>query len=80
AAGIRACRLLGLLRRHELRRADRRTMLREFRLEPTSEPDEKPHSRGVTVTPARGALAIVRRRKDATTETSDSASAAQRSR
>lgn len=57
-----------------------RTMLREFRLEATSEPDEKPHSRGVTVTPARGALAIVRRRKDATPETSDSASAAERSR
>ncbi len=31
-----------------------RAMLREFRLEPTTEPDEKPHSRGVTVTP-RGA-------------------------
>lgn len=54
-----------------------RTMLREFRLEPTSQPDEKPHSRGVTVTPGRGGLAVVRRRKRATPETSDSVSAAE---
>ncbi|MGD9619459.1 MAG: cytochrome P450 [Mycolicibacterium sp.] len=52
-----------------------RTMLREFRLEPTTDADEKPHSRGVTVTPARGGRAIVRRRKAATTEVSDPLSA-----
>jgi len=54
-----------------------RTLLREFRLEPTNQPDEKPRSRGVTVTPARGALAIVHRRKAATPEASGSVSAAE---
>ena len=41
-----------------------RTILREFRLEPTDEPDEKPRSRGVTVTPGRGGRAVLRRRTD----------------
>jgi len=54
-----------------------RTLLREFRLEPTNQPDEKPRSRGVTVTPARGALAIVHRRKAATPKASGSVSAAE---
>ncbi len=53
-----------------------RTMLREFRLEPTSEPDEKPHSRGVTVTPGRGGRAVVRRRRTPAPRTSDSVSVA----
>ena len=44
-----------------------RTILREFRLEPTDEPDEKPHSRGVTVTPGRGGRAVVHRRTSGTT-------------
>jgi len=57
-----------------------RTMLREFRMEPTTDPDEKPHSRGVTVTPARGGRAIVHRRQRATPETPDSVSAAERGR
>ncbi len=39
-----------------------RTILREFRIEPADEPDEKPHSRGVTVTPGRGGRVVVRRR------------------
>ncbi|MGB1225783.1 MAG: cytochrome P450, partial [Mycobacterium sp.] len=51
-----------------------RTMLREFRLEPTSEPDEKPHSRGVTVTPGRGGRAVVHRRNKSTPCSADSAS------
>jgi cytochrome P450 len=54
-----------------------RTMLREFRLEPTSEPDEKPHSRGVTVTPARGGRAVVHRRKNASARDTDSVSMAE---
>ncbi|MCH9667606.1 MAG: cytochrome P450 [Actinomycetia bacterium] len=51
-----------------------RTMLREFRLEPTSEPDEKPHSRGVTVTPARGGRAVVHRRNTSRPHSTDSVS------
>ena len=39
-----------------------RTMLREFSLVPTSERDERWHSRGITNAPAKGGLAIVRRR------------------
>lgn len=54
-----------------------RTMLREFRLEPTSEPDEKPHSRGVTVTPARGGRVVVRRRKHAAPTETPSVSVAE---
>ncbi len=39
-----------------------RTMLREFSLVPTSERDERWHSRGITNAPAKGGLAVVRRR------------------
>lgn len=56
-----------------------RTMLREFRLEPTAEPDEKPHSRGVTVTPGRGGRAVVRRRHKPEPRTTDSVSVAETS-
>ncbi|MDA2893488.1 cytochrome P450 [Mycolicibacterium sp. BiH015] len=56
-----------------------RTMLREFRLEPTSEPDEKPHSRGVTVTPGRGGRAVVRRRRKPEARSADSVSVAESS-
>lgn len=55
-----------------------RTLLREFRLEPTDAPDEKPHSRGVTVTPARGGRAVVHRRKAKTSKNADSVSVADR--
>ncbi len=54
-----------------------RTMLREFRIEPTSDPDEKPHSRGVTVTPARGGLAVMHRRKNVAPRHTDSTSMAE---
>ncbi|WP_370332766.1 cytochrome P450 [Mycolicibacterium hippocampi] len=54
-----------------------RTMLREFRLEPTDEADEKPHSRGVTVTPGRGGRAVVHRRKHAAPQQNDSVSVAE---
>ncbi len=56
-----------------------RTMLRQFQLEPTSEPDEKPHSRGVTVTPARGGRLAVRRRNHAAADATDSTSVAESS-
>ncbi|MFB1298357.1 cytochrome P450 [Mycobacterium sp. pW049] len=56
-----------------------RTMLREFRLEPTDEPDEKPHSRGVTVTPGRGGRAVVRRRHRPQQRSTDSVSVAESS-
>ena len=54
-----------------------RTILREFTLEPTNEPDEKPHSRGVTVTPGRGGRAVVHRRKDAAPRTESTVSVAE---
>ncbi|MBV5243533.1 MULTISPECIES: cytochrome P450 [Mycolicibacterium] len=57
-----------------------RTMLREFRLEPTDEPDEKPHSRGVTVTPGRGGRAVVRRRRTPASGDANSVSVAETSR
>ena len=53
-----------------------RGVLREFRIEPTSEPDEKPHSRGVTVTPARGGRVVVYRRNDVAPHDSSSVSVA----
>jgi cytochrome P450 len=53
-----------------------RTMLREFRLEPTNAPDEKFHSRGVTVTPGRGGRAVVYRRKAVVSNNADSVSVA----
>ena len=39
-----------------------RTLLRDFTLEPTSERDERWHSRGIASCPAKGGLAVVRRR------------------
>jgi cytochrome P450 len=39
-----------------------RTLLRDFTLEPTDDPPERSHSRGVAVAPAKGGLAVVRRR------------------
>jgi cytochrome P450 family 138 len=44
-----------------------RTLLREFTLEPTGEPDERWHSRGIANAPAKGGVAVVHRRtaKDA---------------
>lgn len=43
-----------------------RTMLREFRIVPTNEPDERIHTRGVTVSPGRGGRLVVHRRTDRT--------------
>ncbi|WP_137149090.1 cytochrome P450 [Mycolicibacterium sp. CR10] len=40
-----------------------RTMLRELRFEPTNAPDERRHSRGVSIAPGRGGRAVVFRRK-----------------
>jgi cytochrome P450 len=40
-----------------------RTLLRDFTLEPTTEPGERWHSRGIAYCPAKGGLAVVRRRK-----------------
>jgi cytochrome P450 len=57
-----------------------RTMLREFRLEPTSKPDEKPHSRGVTVTPGQGGRAVVHRRRKNSSHTADALSGAETNR
>jgi cytochrome P450 len=39
-----------------------RTLLRDFTLEPTSERDERWHSRGIASCPAKGGRAVVRRR------------------
>jgi cytochrome P450 len=39
-----------------------RTVLRHFAIEPTTAPDEKPHSRGVAYTPKSGGRAVLRRR------------------
>jgi cytochrome P450 len=39
-----------------------RTMLRDFSLLPTDEPAERWHSRGVANAPAKGGVAVVRRR------------------
>jgi hypothetical protein len=39
-----------------------RTMVRDFRLEPTSERGERWHSRGVAFCPAKGGRAVVHRR------------------
>lgn len=56
-----------------------RAMLREFTIEPTTEADEKPHSRGVTVTPGRNGRLVVRRRQHTTPRTTDSVSVAESS-
>lgn len=39
-----------------------RTVLRHFAIEPSTAPDEKPHSRGVAYTPKSGGRAVLRRR------------------
>lgn len=54
-----------------------RAMLRGFTIEPTTEPDEKPHSRGVTVTPARNGRLVVHRRRDTAARDADSLSVAE---
>lgn len=54
-----------------------RAMLREFTIEPTTEPDEKPQSRGVTVTPARNGRLVVHRRRDTAARDADSLSVAE---
>jgi cytochrome P450 len=41
------------------------TILREFTLAPTRTAAERPHSRGIAVAPAKGGLAVVRRRPSA---------------
>jgi cytochrome P450 len=41
-----------------------RELLRAYTLEPTSEPDERPRSRGIANAPAAGAIAVVHRRAD----------------
>lgn len=40
-----------------------RTLLRDFTLEPTTEPGERWHSRGIAYCPAKGGRAVVRRRR-----------------
>jgi hypothetical protein len=44
-----------------------RTVLRDVTLEPTTEPAERWHSRGVANAPGRGGLAVVHRRTATTT-------------
>jgi cytochrome P450 family 138 len=39
-----------------------RTMLRDFTLEPTNEPAEKRHNRGIAIAPGKGGMAVVHRR------------------
>jgi cytochrome P450 len=39
-----------------------RTMLRHVTLEPTDDPAERPHSRGIAVAPAKGGRAVIHRR------------------
>jgi cytochrome P450 len=53
-----------------------RTMLREFRFEPTDAPDEGRNYRGVAIAPARGARAVVYRRAAAASGDRDSVSVA----
>jgi cytochrome P450 len=52
-----------------------RTMLRDFTLVPTDEPDERWHSRGVANAPGKGGLAVVHRRKVPATPTAVTAGA-----
>jgi cytochrome P450 len=56
-----------------------RTMLRDVTLVPTDEPGERWHSRGVANAPAKGGLAVVRRRTAATIPPSGATSAGARS-
>jgi cytochrome P450 len=56
-----------------------RTLLRDFTLEPTDEPDERWHSRGVASAPAKGGIAVVRRRTAAAAPTPQTSTAGARS-
>jgi cytochrome P450 family 138 len=51
-----------------------RTMLRDFTLVPTSEPDERWHSRGIASAPGKGGLAVVHRRVARASSSSEAAS------
>ncbi|MFL6120848.1 cytochrome P450 [Actinophytocola sp.] len=51
-----------------------RTMLRDFTLAPTGEPDERWHSRGVANAPAKGGIAVVHRRRGGAVSSSVTAS------
>jgi hypothetical protein len=53
-----------------------RTMLRSFTLEPATEPNEQRRSRGIANAPARGGVAVVRRRMPATTTSATATSTA----
>ena len=55
-----------------------RTLLREFRFEPTDAPGERRHSRGVAIAPGQGGRAVVYRRKVRTSSDADSVSVADR--
>jgi hypothetical protein len=56
-----------------------RTLLRDFTLELTDEPDERWHSRGVASAPAKGGIAVVRRRDAAAAPTAQTSTAGARS-
>jgi len=43
-----------------------RTLLRDFTFEPTTDPPERSHNRGVAVAPAKGGIAVVHRRRPQT--------------
>jgi hypothetical protein len=53
-----------------------RTMLRSFTLEPATEPNEQRRSRGIANAPARGGVAVARRRMPATTTSATATSTA----
>jgi cytochrome P450 len=53
-----------------------RTLLREFRFEPTDAPGERRHSRGVAIAPGRGGRAVVYRRKTDASSRADSVAVA----
>jgi hypothetical protein len=58
--GVRRC--IGAAFAHMEMNVVLRTLLRDFTLEPTSEPGERWHSRGVAYCPAKGGRAVVHRR------------------
>jgi cytochrome P450 len=58
--GVRRC--IGAAFAHMEMNVVLRTMLRDYRLEPTIERGERWHSRGVAFCPAKGGRAVVRRR------------------
>lgn len=57
-----------------------RAILREFRIEPTDAPDERPFNRGVSIVPHKGGRVVVHRRDKAVGSASASVSAEQSSR